>query len=203
MKNELAWKSPEDQDFPMKLVERGLDFSGRTALIFYFSGVVAVLSMLWVIALSVKLIYMTQYDPNIPEYYKTVAIVCIAISAASLYSFYKIYMDRRAYRKEIEIANGLVTYSETTRKGKSEWQEKVRKYEGVHLRHYAYRGVDSWYIALVHADSSRSFPVFAPDYESRLASEEEKRKILAQFGSKFALMTTYEKPEKKEEEASK
>ncbi len=202
MKNELAWKTSENQDFPMKLVERGLDFSGKTALIFYFSGVVAVLSMLWVMALSVKLIYMAQQDPNIPEYYKTVAIVCIAISAASLYSFYKIYMDRRAYSKEIEIADGTVTFCEKTRKGKTEWQEKVRKYQGVFLRHYNYRGVDSWYIALVHTDSSRSFPVFAPDYDSRLAGEDEKRKILAQYGSKFGLMTTFEKPEKKEEEAS-
>jgi hypothetical protein len=190
MKNELAWKTSENQDFPMKLVERGLDFSGKTALIFYFSGVVAVLSMLWVMALSVKLIYMAQQDPNIPEYYKTVAIVCIAISAASLYSFYKIYMDRRAYSKEIEIADGTVTFCERTRKGKTEWQENN------------YRGVDSWYIALVHTDSSRSFPVFAPDYDSRLAGEDEKRKILAQYGSKFGLMTTFEKPEKKEEEAS-
>lgn len=202
MKNELAWVTPENQDFPMKLVERGLAFSGRTALIFYFSGVVAVLSMFWVMALSVKLIYMAQQDPNIPEYYKTVAIVCIAISAASLYSFYKIYMDRRRYCKEIEIADGVVSFSETTRTGKTEWKEKVRKYEGVFLRHYAYRGVDSWYIALVHADTSRSFPVFAPDYDSRLASEEEKRRILAQYGSKFGLLTTFEKNEKKEKEAS-
>ena len=201
MKNELAWQCPEDKDFPMKLVEQGLAFGGRTALIFYFSGAVAVLSMLWVMALSVKLVFMVKQDPNIPQYYQTVAMVCIAISVASLYSFYRIYMDRKAYCKEIEIDDGLVSYCETTRKGKTEWQEKIRKYEGVHLRHYSYRGVDSWYVALVHSDSSRSFPVFAPDYDSRLASEEEKRKILAQYGSKFGLMTTFEKKKTEEEES--
>lgn len=183
----------------MRLVERGLSFGGRTAMIFYFSGVVAVLSMFWVMTLSVKLIFMAQQDPNIPEYYKTVALICIAISVASLYSFYKIYMDRRAYCKEIEIADGVVNFSETTRTGKTEWKEKVRKYEGVFLRHYSYRGVDSWYVALVHADSSRSFPVFAPDNESTNASEEEKRRILAQYGSRFNLMTNYEKKEEKKE----
>lgn len=197
MKNELAWTTPENQDFPMKLVERGLQFSRRTALIFYFSSLLAVLSMLWVMALSIKLIYIAQQDSNIPEYYKTVALICIAISAVSLYSFYKVYMDRRAYRKEIEIANGTITYREITRKTKTEWQEKIRKYQGVVLRHYTYRGVDSWYIALVHSDSTKSFPVFVPDYDSRLADENEKRKLLAQYGSKFGLMTTFEKPDKK------
>ncbi|MEW6711336.1 MAG: hypothetical protein AB1403_16045 [Candidatus Riflebacteria bacterium] len=201
MKNELNWVSPEGQDFPMKMVEKGLSFNGKTALVFYFSGFVAILSMLWVMALSVKLIFMTQQDPNIPEYYKTVAIICIGISAASLFSFYKIYRERSAYSKEIEIADGTVSFCETTRKGKTEWQEKVRKYEGVFLRHYSYRGVDSWYVALVHADSSKSLPVFAADFDSRQASEDEKRRILAQYGSRFGLMTTFERKEEKKKEA--
>jgi hypothetical protein len=153
-------------------------------------------------ALSVKLIYMTQHDPNIPSYYKTIAFMCLAISAVSLYSFYRLYMDRRAYRKEINIDNGLVNYHEYTRKGETEWSEKLKRYEGVYLKHYSYKGVDSWYIALVHPDSSKSVPVFAPDYESRLAGEEEKRTLLAQYGSRFGLMTIYEKPSEKKEEGS-
>jgi hypothetical protein len=196
MKNELKWENGENDGFPMKLVEKGLDFSGKTAFFFYFSGLVAILSMIWVMVLSIKLIHMTSLDPNIPEYYKMLAFVCLAIGAASLYSFYKIYMDRRAYRKEIEINNGIVKYHEVTRKQETSWQEKLKKYQGVNLKHYSYRGVDSWYVALIHSDSSKSFPVFAPDYDSRMAKEDEKRKLLAQYGSKLNLLTTYERPEK-------
>ncbi|GAB4267681.1 MAG: hypothetical protein Kow0029_02350 [Candidatus Rifleibacteriota bacterium] len=203
MKNELNWTIAEGKDFPMKFIEKGLDFSPKTAFFFYFSGMVAILSLLWVMALAVKLIYISQQDPGIPEYYKTVAFICIAISAASLYSFYKLYMDRRNYLKQIEIDKGVVNFIETTSKGKIEWSEKVKKYEGVYLKHYTYRGIDSWYIALVHSDSSKSFPVFAPDYDSKDVSEEEKRKLLAQYGNKFGLLTIYEKKKDKNEEDSK
>lgn len=203
MKNELGWVTAENSDFPMHLTEKGLDFSKRTAFFFYFSGIVAVLSMFWVMLLSVKLIYMAHQDPTVPEYYKMVAFVCLAIGAASLFSFYKLYMDRRAYQKTIDIENGQVSYCETTRKGTIEWKEKVKKFEGMYLKHYTYRGVESWYIALVHADTTKSFPVFAPEYESRLATEVEKRTILAQYGSKFGLMTIYEKEEDKGEEEVK
>jgi hypothetical protein len=198
MINELNWTTEPEKDFPMRLSERGLDFSGRTKFFFYFSGIVAILSMIWVMALSVKLLRMTQQDPNIPQYYQMLAVVCLVIGAASLISFYKLYMNRRAYHKVVEINNNTVTYLEKTRNGQTEWQEKLKKYQGIFLKHYSYRGVDSWYIALVHDDASKSFPLFAPDYDSRLADEEEKRKILARYGSKFNLLTTYEKPPEKE-----
>ncbi|MGM0599567.1 MAG: hypothetical protein ACQETH_07075 [Candidatus Rifleibacteriota bacterium] len=201
MQNELNWQTAENEEFPMKLTEKGLDFPPKTAVFFYLSGIVAVLSMFWVLALSLKLIYMVQDDPTIPGYYKTIAIVCIAISVFSLFSFYKLYMNRRAYRKNIEIDNGMVNYSETTRQGANEWQEKLKKYEGVFLKHYSYRGVNSWYIALVHSDPAKSIPIFAPDYESRDIKEEEKKRILAQYGSKFGLVTHYESEEQEAKKA--
>ncbi len=199
MKNEINWQCGENGGLPMKLAEKGLDFKGRTAFFFWFSGLVAVLSMVWVIILSVKLLQFSRTDPTLPSYYVTVAFLCIAVSAASLYSFYRLFKTRRAFSKNIEIADGTVTYCETTDKGKREWQEKLRKFEGIALRHYDYRGVDSWYIALIHKDRERCFPVFAPDYDSRLAPETEKRELLARYGSMFGLVTSYEKKEEKKE----
>ncbi len=201
MKNELNWQSGEDGDFPMQLVEKGLDFKGRTAFFFYFSGLVAVLSMAWVMMLSFKLLHLTRTDPNIPGYYVSVALVCIGISAVSLYSFYKLYADRRAYYKQIDIKDGQVTFSEVTRAGRKDWSEKLKKYEGIFLKHYKYRGVESWYIALVHSDTTRSFPIFAPDYDSRLAPDEVKRTLLARFGSRFNLITHFEKPDEEKQES--
>lgn len=200
MKNELNWQVNEDGLFPMRLSEKGLDFKGKTAFFFYFSGLVAVLSMVWVIILSLKLLQLSRVDPSVPSYYVTVALICIGVSVVSLYSFYKLYANRRAYRREIEISDGLVSFFETSKAGNKDWKEKLRKFEGIALRHYSYRGVDSWYIALVHSDTTRSFPIFAPDYEARLAPEAEKRELLARYGSQFGLMTSYEKPEKSKEE---
>lgn len=200
MKNELNWQTGEDGQMPMTLSEHGLDFKGRTAVVFYISGIVAVTSMIWVMLLSVKLLHMTRSDPSVPEYYVTIALICIGISAVSLYSFYKLFADRRAYSKNIVISDGNVSYRETTRTGNKEWSDKLRKFEGVFLKHYSYRGVASWYIALVHAEKDRSFPVFAPDYESRLASEEEKKKLLARYGSRLNLVTHYEKPVEEKQE---
>ncbi|MDD3146579.1 MAG: hypothetical protein PHD82_04705 [Candidatus Riflebacteria bacterium] len=200
MKNEMNWQCAENGGFPMRLAEKGLDFKGRTAFFFYFSGLVAVLSMIWVIILSVKLLQFSRVDPNLPSYYTTVAMLCIGISAASLYSFYKLFATRSAYRKNIEIADGTVSFSEVTSKGTREWKEKLRKFEGLTLRHYDFRGVSSWYIALMHADKERCFPVFTPDYDSRLAPETEKRELLARYGSMFNLITTYEKPEESKKE---
>lgn len=200
MKNELKWQTPEAGGFPMHLSEKGLDFKGKNAVFFYISGLVATLSLVWVIMLSIKLLQLARTDPNVPQYYVTVALVCAAISAAALYSFYKIFKERRIYLKEISIADGTVSFRERTTAGTVEWQEKLRKFEGLFLKHYSYRGVESWYIALVHSDKTRSFPVFAPDYESRQAPEEEKRKLLARLGSTFNLITNYEKPEEKKNE---
>lgn len=200
MKNELNWQAAEDGAFPHQLVEKGLDFRGRSAFFFYFSGLIAVLSMAWVMMLSLKLLHLTRTDPNVPPYYVSIALVCIGISAVSLYSFYKIYADRKAYYKEITIKDGLVTFCEITRKGKVEWSEKLKKYEGISLKHYQYRGVESWYVAIVHSDSNKSFPIFAPTYEARLAPEEEKRTLLARYGGRYGLITQFEKLEAKEPE---
>ncbi len=199
MKNELNWQCAENGGLPMRLAERGLDFKGRTAFFFYFSGLVAVLSMVWVIVLSIKLLQFIRTDPNLPSYYMTVALVCIGISIASLYSFYRLFRSRRAYRKDIEIADGTVSFCEINEQGRREWKEKLRKFDGLALRHYDYRGVESWYIALIHSDKDRSFPIFAPDYDSRLAAETEKRELLARYGSMFGLITTYEKKAEKNE----
>lgn len=200
MKNELNWQCGENGGLPMRLTEKGLDFKGRTAFFFYFSGLVAVLSMVWVIVLSIRLLQFTRIDPNLPSYYFTVALVCIGISAASLFSFYKMFRSRRAYRKDIEIADGNVTFCEISDQGRREWKEKLRKFDGLTLRHYDYRGVESWYIALIHSDKDRCFPVFAPDYETRLAAESAKRELLARYGSMFNLLTSYEKKEESKTE---
>ena len=199
MKNEINWQCAENGGFPMRLTEKGLDLRGRTAFFFYFSGLVAVLSMVWVIILSIKLLQFSRVDPNLPSYYSTIALLCIGISAASLFSFYRLFSTRKAYHKEIEIADGNVSFSETTHKGRREWQEKLRKFEGIALRHYDYRGVESWYIAMVHRDKERCLPVFAPDYDSRTAPENEKRELLARYGSMFNLITSYEKKEENKE----
>ncbi len=202
MKNELNWETAENGALPMTLSEKGLDFKGKSAIFFYISGLVAVSSMVWVIVLSIKLLTLTRTDQSIPTYYTTIAFVCLIISAVGLHSFYKIIADRLAYSKKIEIKDGQVSFCEQTRAGKTEWQEKLKKFEGVFLKHYSYRGVDSWYIAIVHSDKTRSFPVFAPDFESRLAPEDEKRKLLAQFGTRMNLLTHFEKPEPKQSEST-
>ena len=201
MKNEVAWQTPQENDFPMKLVEKGLDLSGKTAFFFYFAGFAATMSMGWVSVLSVRLIYMTRQDASIPQYYFSIALACLAISVVGLYSFYKLYMDRRAYRKEIEIDGKTVHFKEITRSNTISWQEKLKKYSSVTLRHYSYRGVDSWYIVLDHKEKQKNIVMLAPDYDSRLMEESEKRKILAQYGTKFGLLTTYEKKEEPKEEA--
>lgn len=200
MKNQLNWQCPENGGFPMSLSEKGLDFKGRTAFFFYFSGMVATLSMSWVIILSLKLLLYTRTDPNVPSYYVTISLVCAGISIVSLYKFYKLFAERRVYRKKIEIADGMVTFAENTHAGAREWQEKLRKFEGITLKHYTHRGIESWYIALVHSDKTRSFPIFAPDNEALNAPEPEKRQLLARYGSQFNLLTIYEKPEESKKE---
>lgn len=205
MQNELNWECAEDGGFPMKLVEKGLDFKGRTAFFFYFSVTIAVVSMVWVIMLSIRIMQLSRTDPSVPHYYVTIAMICIAISLVSLHHFYKVFADRRAYFKQIEIKDGNVSFVEITREGRREWQEKLRKFEGVNLRHYKYRGRDSWYIAIVHSDNSRSFPIFSPGEADLGASDEAKRQLLARYGSyfsQFKLDTLYEKLSEDKEEQS-
>lgn len=204
MQNELNWECAQDTGLPTKLVEKGLDFKGKTAFFFYFSVTIAVVSMVWVIMLSVRIMQLSRTDPSVPQYYVTIALICIAISLVSLHHFYKVFADRRAYFKQIEIKDGNVSFLEVTRAGRQEWQEKLRKFEAICLRHYSYRGRDSWYIAIVHSDKTKSFPIFSPGEEDREAGEEAKRQLLARFGSQFSqfgLVTSYEKKSENEEQS--
>ncbi len=204
MQNELIWEHPEDSDFPRTLVERGLDLKGKARFFFYASVTIAVISMVWVVMLSIRIMQLSRTDPTVPSYYATIAMICIAISLVSLHHFYKVFADRRAYFKQIEIKDGSVSFLEITREGRREWQEKLRKFETISLRHYTYRKLDSWYIAIVHADNTRSFPIFAPKEADREAPEEAKRQILARMGSLFSpfkLVTSYEKKAEKEEQS--
>jgi hypothetical protein len=204
MQNEINWESANEGGFPMKLVEKGLDLKGRNALFFYFSVTIAVVSMVWVIMLSIRIMMLSRTDPSVPGYYVTIAMVCIAVSLVSLHHFYRVFTDRKAYFKQIEISDGLVNFLEVTREGRREWQEKLRKFESISLRHYAYRGRDSWYIAIVHSDKTKSFPIFSPVEADREAPEDAKRQLLARMGSQFSqfgLVTSYEKKSENEEQS--
>lgn len=195
MKNEVAWHLPDNDNFPMKLDEHGLNFSGRTAFFFYFSGIAATLSMFWVSILSARLLYAAYQDSSITKQYVLVAITCLVISAVSLYSFIKIYNARKKYRRQIEITNNEVLFKETTHKGINSWKEKLKKFAGITLKHYTYRKVDSWYIVLEHTDNTKNVVLFAPDYDSRQLPEEDKKTLLAKYGTKFNLLTTYSRIE--------
>lgn len=204
MQNELTWEHPEESDFPRKLIERGLDLKGKARFFFYASVTIAVISMVWVITLSIRIMQLSRTDPTVPSYYVTIAMVCIAISLVSLHHFYKVFADRRAYFKEIEIKDGLVSFLEITRAGRREWQEKLRKFEAISLRHYTFRKRDLWYIAIIHSDNSKSFPIFSPREADCGAPEEAKRQLLARMGSMyspFGLVTSYEKKAAKEEQS--
>ena len=192
MKNEINWDIQDEKPNEMTLEEAGLDFSKKTAFFFYLSGFVATASLGWVMALSVRLIYLTSHDSSIPQYYITIAIACLVICAMTIHRFLKIFREKRAYKKIIKIKNGMVEFCEHTINGLSTWKEKVKKYDGVYLKHYSYRGVKSWYIALVHPEQEKSLPIFVPSFEYKDISEEEKRKLLARYGTQFGLLTTYE-----------
>lgn len=194
MENEVAWKQ-SDNDFPMVLDEKGLNFSGRTAFFFYLSGIAATLSMIWVSTLSAKLLYIAYKTRSVSQNYIIISIMCLAVSIVSLYSFVKIYRARKMYRRQIEITETEVLFKETSHKGVKGWIEKRKKYEGITLKHYTYRKVESWYIVLEHSDDKKNIVLFAPSYDFRNASEEEKRELLARYGTKFNLLTTYSKAE--------
>lgn len=193
MQNEIKWQEATPETEKMVLSERGLDFSRKTAFFFYLSGLVATASLGWVIALSIRMLIHAYQDPTMPKYYVTVAFMCLGISFISLYSFIKMLRERHAYNKHIEIDKSMVNFRETTVNGVKEWKEKLKRFDGVYLKHYAYRGVESWYIALVHPESSKSIPLFAPTYEMRTLAEKDKREMLARYGSRLNLITVYEK----------
>ena len=99
------------------------------------------------------------------------------------------------YRRQIEITKTEVLFKETSHNGVKAWIEKRKKYEGITLKHYTYRKVESWYIVLENPDSDKNIVLFAPSFEFRNADENEKRQLSARYGTKFNLLTTYSKAE--------
>jgi hypothetical protein len=192
MKNDIKWVMSENGGLPMELVEKGLNFSGKTAFLFYFSGIISMASMGWVIVLSIKMLQYSRTVADLPRYYVPIAMLCIVMALFFIKAFYTMYNNRRKYRKEISINEGTVHYKETTHEKVVEWSEKIKKFEEVGLRHYTYRGVESWFIALIHKDKAKSTPLFAPDYSNRKATEEAKRELLAKYGTLLGKITTYE-----------
>lgn len=201
MKNELNWQHSESGGFPMKLVEKGLNIKGKAVVLFYLSAFMAIASMVWVIMLSLRILQVSYGGSTVPEYYTTIAVVCIAVCLITIHHFYKVLRDRRAYYKEITIADGLVNFTEITHNGKTEWKEKLKKFSGIGLKHYKHRNQSSWYIAIIHDENGKSIPVFSPDAENQNATEEVKREQLARMGSAFGLLTHYEKPKTEEKES--
>lgn len=193
MQNEIKWQDMAGENEKLVLSEPGLDFSRKTAFFFYLSCLVATGSLGWVVALSIRMLVHAYQEPGVPKYYITVAIMCLGISLISLRGFIKMLRERHAYKKHIEIVKSMVYFRETTLNGVNEWKEKLKRFDGVYLKHYDYRGIESWYIALVHPDNSKSIPLFAPSYEMRSLPEKDKREMLARYGSRFNLITVYEK----------
>jgi len=192
MNNEIKWETGDNNGMPMSLHEKGLDFKGASAFFFYVSGLIAMSSMIWVVILSLKMLQYSRTQPDLPTYYVPIAVVCIFLSLFFIKTFYTLFNNRRKYRRDIIIAEGVVEYKETSHTGIVEWKEKVKKFEEVGLRHYTYRGVDSWFIALVHSDKTKSIPLFAPDYSNKSASEKDKRELLAKYGTLMGMITTYQ-----------
>lgn len=189
MQNQLDWKTAEDGGLPMTLDEKGLGLKGSTAFFFYFSSIVSLLSMIWVIVISIGVFIQSKDDASLPSYYPTVAIGCIALSAFMINTFIKFFNDKRSYRRHVEINGGTITYLESTNSKKTEWTEKLRKYSSVDLMHYRYKGVDSWYIALNHNDKERRVVLFTPEYKDKDVSEDDKHQILDKYGKIFELPT--------------
>lgn len=191
MKNEIAWKTGENGELPMILDEKGLGLKGSAKFFFYFCSIISLLSMIWVILISVGVYAQTKEDPTLPSYYPMVSIGCICLSMMCINTLIKFFNDRRKHEKHVEIVGGTITFKEVEAKGTTEWSEKIRKYTDVQLRHYNYRGVSSWYVFLCHDDKSRRVVLFAPEYKNRNASEEDKRNILDFYGKLLGLSTSY------------
>ncbi len=99
MKNEIKWVVTEDSGVPMTLVEKGLNFTGATAFLFYVSGLVSMASMGWVIVLSFKMLQYSRTAVDLPKYYAPIAMLCIVISVFFIKSFYNLFNNRRKYLK--------------------------------------------------------------------------------------------------------
>lgn len=191
MKNELQWKTDENGSLPMILEEKGLGLKGISKFLFYFCATVSLLSMFWVIIVGVGAFAAASKDPTVPEYYKFVSVVSIVLSMMCINTLVRFYKDKKNYYKYVEIANGKVKYLEVTSNKKVEWDEKIKKYSAIELRHYKYRGVTSWYVLLQHHEKSRKVVLFAPEYKYNNANEETKKKVLDFYGKLLNLPTKY------------
>lgn len=194
MNNEIKWK---DTDNTYYLFEQGLNLSKRSGCLFSISSVISIMSLIWVVILSIRLIIASRQQEEIPPHYFSIGLICLFISLYTLYKLYTFYREKKAYRKEIVIKEGLVTYSENKLDSNAQWTEKLKKYDGLFLKHFNHRGTKSWYIAFVHKDTKKSFPVFVPTPDCRNLPEDEKKQVLARYGTKFNIQTVYE-PETKE-----
>ena len=181
MKNELKWETGENGSLPMILDEKGLGLKGFSKYMFYLCISVSLLSMVWVILVSIGAYAASNQDPTTPEYYRILSIVCIMISMMCINTLLKFLKEKRNYSKHVEIADGKIT----------EWEEKIRKYTSVELRHYQYRGVKSWYVFLQHPDKDKKLALFAPEYKYQNASEDTKKEVLQFYGKLFDLPTNY------------
>ena len=191
MKNVINWETGENGSLPMVLEEKGLGLKGSYKFLFYFCASISLLSMIWVIVISVGVYASVNKDPTLPEYYRMVAIGCIALSGFCINSLLKFYKDKKNYYKHIEIYNGKIKFKEVTTSKKSEWEERIRKYSSVDLRHYNYRGESSWYVLLQHHEKEKKVVLFAPEYKYQNATEETKREVLSFYGKLFNLPTNY------------
>ncbi len=191
MKNEINWETGENGSLPMTLDEKGLGLKGSAKFFFYFCSLVSLLSMVWVIVISIGAFAAANQDATTPEYYKIIAIFSIALSMMCINTLIKFYNDKKNYSKHVEIASGKIKFKEITTNKTTEWEEKIRRYTAVELRHYNYQGVTSWYIYLQHPQKEKKLAIFAPEYNFRNATEETKREALDFYGKLFNLPTNY------------
>ena len=191
MKNELKWETGENGSFPMVLEEKGLGLEGFSKFFFYFCGTVSLLSMIWVIVVSIGAFALSNQDPTTPESYRYLSLGCIALSLFCIKTLITFYTDKKNHYKYVEINQGKIKFKETSKSITSEWEEKIRKYTSVNLRHFTYRGVIGWYIVLNNPNKERNIVLFVPEYQYQKASEEDKKTVLEEYGKLFNLPTNY------------
>ncbi len=191
MKNELNWETGENGSLPMVLTEKGLGLKGFSKFFFYFCAIISLMSMVWVILVSIGAFASANQDPTVPDSYKIMAMASIALSLFCISTLVRFYKDKSNYYKHVEISDGRIVYKEVTTQKTTEWEEKLRKYSSVDLHHYRYRGVNSWYVFLKNPNKERNIAIFAPEYNYNYADEKTKRDVLEFYGKLFDLPTNY------------
>ncbi len=191
MKNELKWETGENGSFPMKLEEKGLGLEGFTKIFFYLCATISLLSMFWVIAVSIGAFVVANQDPTTPEFQKYVSIIFIALSMFCIKTLFTFYIDKKNHYKFVEISSGRIKFKEISKNVTTEWEEKIRKYTSINLRHFNYRGTIYWYIVLDNPNKEKNIALFVPEYQYQNASEEDKKAVLEQYGKLFELPTNY------------